>query len=432
VSLKLSSKALLALPLPRIIAACTPLSLTALHNLTQHCFRTKALHVDVSHACWDSVLPRDVQGLMGQWMGNAALPLEQLWVSGDAPCNSSANHLWLFALLRRLAQLRVFALSTFGISPLPNMESLCHLVLDLRWQNEPLHEPHGQSSVLGRMSGLQSLKVSFLEKGHEQNEHAVKFSWWLSFDLGSCKQLRHLMLEHAVPQNWDWAVPPDCIISLKSAAGMLMYPQVPFESEEDVDEPPTLLELVNQQLTYLHLTCNTVQGYHSTARVDSTHALMVLNGGIPLGGIYSRLRVLKITCRGFGSPDHPVHVGNMFDALDVLQVHALHDVVLDYDGEGLRPKVLDLQCGGVLNVRMPDARVFGARLAQLHVMASCLGPELDELLEWIWPNYDAQREEKHVFDVWCPPCSKKRLAELLRCGCGACMACLRREGKLVL
>lgn len=436
VSLKLASKAMLALPLPRIIPACKPLGLAALDNLTQQCSRTEALHVDISCAGFNSLAPRDLQGLTEQWMRQPALPLEQLWVSGDAPAMASANHLWLFVLLWRLPHVSVFVLSTKAFILLPAMHSICHLVLDLREQT--MQGPAGQEgSVLGTMPCLQSLKVAFLEKGSEEDKPARNFCWWLPFDLSSCKQLSRLVFEHAVPRNWDWAVPPSCLISIEGSPAMLAYPEDPEDAEEDAEELPKLIQLVQQQLTCLHLTCNTVTG-NNYAHMDTLDAIMVLYSHIPRGGVYSRLRVLKITAEDMGSREHPFALGDMFDALEVLQIHALDNVQLKYKGGALRPRVLDLQCGGALDVRMPDPQKFASRLEQLHMRASCFGQDLYTVLQCMAPEPEVQRgpsvvpRGSAIWDIRCPPCSDERMADLLRCSCGACMACLRREGKLAL
>ena len=179
----------------------------------------------------------------------------------------------------------------------------------------------------------------------------------------------------------------------------------------------------------MHLTCNTVINFPDFDTLDAT---IVLASSIPRGGIYSRLRVLKITGVGLGSPERPFILGDVFAALDVLYIHALTSVELEFEGEGLRPRVLDLQCGGALDVCMPNPRRFASRLEQLHMRSSVHGRDLAEVLRCMAANAEVLRGEPSEYEIWCPPCSEERMADLLGCGCGACMACLRREGKLVL
>jgi hypothetical protein len=366
-------------------------------------------------------------------------------MSGDSAYNTSPNHFWIFSLLRQLAQVTIFILHTDALSPLPDLTALVNLVLELSPRKDEFevcdlcHERAARfaddkfyySNTLGSMPNLQSLNLMWSSRrgGWCTDNH---------FDFGSLKHLRHLALDHVAPKHHRWSVPTNCELTLDGSSRMLMDSYVDFfdrlhgwDMPEDVQRPPPFIRRVSHQLTALRVTLPVLDGCAGAASWQTESVMEVLSGSFPA------LRELKISSKGsVGSSEAPLALGAEFRSLVSLHVIADGDIHLFCAAE-IQPRVANIQsAAGVLDVRMADVESFVKYMEQLCVKYRQVWPEssLAACVDCMAAKGLEQQSPEHecVTSLWCPPYNEQRVQDLLCCACGACMACLRRSGALVL
>ena len=446
VHLRTCCKSFRDLPLPKTISSCKPRHFLALAYVTRHCLQAQALQLDISNIKFDKLgISRQLQPLLDQLSSQPSYPLKQLMVTGDVQSSKAANQVWLSAVLQRLAQLEVFIYSTDNVMHLPTLQHLAHLVLDLQQRQPPCHRcdaceeknEDDDSNILGHMPCLQTLKLSWSQRqAHEQHPD---FCSRYSMDFRSFKRLRYLALENIAPKNLGWQVSKGCYVAVTGGPGMMSFrgPENLLDGVPAEAQPPALLRRVSRQLSSMHLVCpEVVLDLHPVLDPGEQQA-PVNPANLLLGGVYPALRILQLTCKGVGSYDDPLVLGPPFSSLEVLRIHAAKNVYLALKSQ-VQLRVLKLESlTGFLHLqKTTDVKVCAQKVVHAFFRGMLLGQGMPNLATYLADrlkgtvSMSERQRGTYVFDICCPACAQECRADPLHCTCGACIACLRREGRV--